>query len=180
MPDVLLDPELLAILTIAGLAVSLVLAVLLFVVARRLAALRREHAQAFPDSAEDVVAVLSRHTEQLATVREDLGTVHANTERLRDLLRSTTSRVGIVRYDAFEDMGGALSFSAALLEEHGSGLVLSAINGRSETRSYGKPIVRGESEHHLSHEEVAAIDAAIEGRPPSTVQPEPRRKRRAS
>ncbi len=180
LPDVLLDPQLLAILVIAALVLSLLLALLLLRTSRRLAALRRDHAQAFPDSAEDVVAVLSRHTEQLAAVREDLSTIHANTERLRELLRATTSRVGIVRYDAFEDMGGALSFSAALLDEHGTGLVISAINGRSETRSYGKPIVGGDSEHHLSHEERAAINAAIEGRPPSTLQPEPRRKRRAS
>jgi hypothetical protein len=180
MPDVLLDPELLAVLVIAALGLSLVLAVWLVVSTRRLAALRREHAQAFPDSAEDVVAVLSRHTEQLATVREDITTIHSNTERLRDLLRGTVSRIGLVRYDAFEDMGGALSFSAALLDEHGTGLVISAINGRSETRSYGKPVVAGASEHHLSHEEAEAISAAIDGRAPSTLQPEPRRKRRAS
>lgn len=180
MPELLLDPELLAILVLGCLAVCLGLAIVLLLTARRLAALRREHARAFPDSAEDVVAVLSRHTDQLATLREDITTVHGNTERLRELLARTTSRVGIVRYDAFEDMGGALSFSAALLDEHGDGLVISAINGRSETRAYGKPVVAGASEHHLSGEEEAAIGAAIEGRPPSTLTPQPRRKRWAS
>ena len=51
--------------------------------------------------------------------------------------------VAVVRYDAFGDMGGRLSFSAALLDDQGDGLVLSSINGRSETRTYAKALVGG-------------------------------------
>ncbi len=68
--------------------------------------------------------------------------------------------VAVVRYDAFGDMGGRLSFSAALLDDQGDGLVLSSINGRSETRTYAKSLVGGESEHTLSPEEQDAITAA--------------------
>ena len=68
--------------------------------------------------------------------------------------------VGVVRYDAFGDMGGRLSFSAALFDDNGNGLVLSSINGRSETRTYAKPLVDLRSDHTLSPEEQDAIREA--------------------
>jgi hypothetical protein len=68
--------------------------------------------------------------------------------------------VGVVRYDAFGDMGGRLSFSAALYDDHGDGLVISSINGRSETRTYAKALVGRQSDHTLSPEEKEAIEAA--------------------
>ena len=68
--------------------------------------------------------------------------------------------VGVVRYDAFGDMGGRLSFSAALFDDEGNGLVISSINGRSETRTYAKPLVDLRSDHTLSPEEEDAIRLA--------------------
>ena len=68
--------------------------------------------------------------------------------------------VGVVRYDAFGDMGGRLSFSAAIYDDRGDGLVVSSINGRSETRTYAKALVDLRSDHTLSPEEQQAIDAA--------------------
>ena len=68
--------------------------------------------------------------------------------------------VGVVRYDAFGDMGGRLSFSAALFDDEGNGLVISSINGRSETRTYAKPLVDLRSDHSLSPEEEDAIRLA--------------------
>ena len=65
-----------------------------------------------------------------------------------------------MRYDAFGDMGGRLSFSAALFDDDGNGLVLSSINGRSETRTYAKPLVDLRSDHTLSPEEEDAIREA--------------------
>jgi hypothetical protein len=69
--------------------------------------------------------------------------------------------VAIVRYDAFGDMGGKLSFSAALYDDNGDGLVISSINGRSETRSYAKALTNLRSDQRLSPEEE---DAIIEAR----------------
>ena len=68
--------------------------------------------------------------------------------------------VGVVRYDAFGDMGGRLSFSAALYDDNGDGMVISAINGRSETRSYAKALVDLRSDQRLSPEEEDAIAQA--------------------
>jgi hypothetical protein len=152
------------------------------VLAVKVRSLRRAQQRAFHGgSGEDIVGALGRHDGELAAVRRDLQTVHTNTEHVRELLRSTVSRVGVVRYDAFDDMGGALSFSAALLDERGNGVVVSAINGRTETRCYAKPVAQGRSDHNLSHEEEAAIQSAVERRADATLPPDSgRRRRRAS
>ena len=68
--------------------------------------------------------------------------------------------VALVRYDAFEDIGGGQSFSAALLDERGDGVVLTSIHGRGESRTYGKSVRGGTSEHTLSPEEQQAIAQA--------------------
>ena len=73
------------------------------------------------------------------------------------------SHVGLVRYDAFEDVGGRLSFSCALLDDQGSGVILTSINGRQETRVYAKPVTGGVSSHNLSLEEEEAIRRALGG-----------------
>lgn len=71
--------------------------------------------------------------------------------------------VGLLRYDAFGDMGGRLSFSAAIYDDRGDGLVLSSINGRSETRTYAKALVDLRSEQALSPEEQRAVAVARHG-----------------
>jgi hypothetical protein len=67
-----------------------------------------------------------------------------------------------VRYDAFEDMGGQMSFSAALLDDFGNGVVVTAINGRTEARTYAKVVENGGSGHNLSPEEQEAISGAMD------------------
>jgi hypothetical protein len=77
------------------------------------------------------------------------------------LIDGSVQRVALLRYDAFEDVGGRLSFSCAMLDEHGTGVVLTSINGRQETRVYAKPISEGRSSYNLSSEEEEAIRQAL-------------------
>lgn len=72
--------------------------------------------------------------------------------------------VAMLRYDAFRDMGGRLSFSLALLDATGDGVVLTSINAHSETRTYAKVIHAGESTHDLSPEEQQVLADARDGR----------------
>ena len=65
--------------------------------------------------------------------------------------------LAVVRYDAFGDMGGHLSWSMALLDDAGDGIVLSSIHGRSEARTYAKNITGWACESQLSPEEDEAI-----------------------
>lgn len=174
-----LDAETLTMLLIVALAAVAVLGALSVMLVLRVATLRRQLVIAFPDGPADAVEELARQAEQIATIRDDVATVHANAERLHDGLQTMISRVGLVRYDAFEDVAGAQSFSTALLDLNGDGLVISAINGRHETRCYGKQVTASKSQHTLSEEEAAAITSAIEGRDVITL-PQSSRKRRSS
>jgi hypothetical protein len=117
------------------------------------------HRRVRPD--DDVLALLERHIDEVSNLRSDVGEAHRQGQHLRDLLRSTVSRVATVRYDAFEDMGGRMSFSIALLDEHGDGTVITSLNGRSDTRVYIKQLVGGASSQHLSGEEAAAVEQAM-------------------
>jgi hypothetical protein len=174
-----IDPDLVAVVALVTAGVVVVLLVVVTVVALRLRKLRSMLVQALGGQGHDLVAVLGRHDAELAGATASVDELTARTDELRELVRGSVSRVGLVRYDAFDDMGGALSFSAALLDERGDGLVISAINGRTETRCYGKTLSAGGGDH-VSDEEQAAIDAAIEGRAPVVLPTEGRRRRRRS
>lgn len=77
--------------------------------------------------------------------------------------------VAIVRYDALQEMSGQLSFSLALLNAEGDGVVLSSINGRAETRTYAKPVRAGKGVQELSPEETQALHSAQLGTGFSTI-----------
>lgn len=174
-----IDAELVAVLAVAGAAMGVCLVVAVIVLALRLRALTRRQRRVFAGNQRDVVAVLGEHADAIAELSDGLVASRLDVADVRERLRGAVSRVGLVRYDAFDDMGGVLSFSTALLDEHGDGVVISAINGRAETRCYAKPLVAGRSEHHLSAEEAEAVAEAVQERP--TVLASPRRRgRRAS
>lgn len=65
--------------------------------------------------------------------------------------------LAVVRYDAFDDMGGKLSWSAAILDDHGNGVVITSIHGRSDARTYAKSVAGWSCEQQLSPEEDDAI-----------------------
>ena len=91
--------------------------------------------------------------------------------------------VALLHYDALEGMSGGRSFSLALLNCNGDGVVLTSINGRTETRTYAKPVVRGVSEHGLSPEEYKVVRSARLGEgvgATSTNEDAPTRSRRRS
>ncbi|WP_198654215.1 DUF4446 family protein [Nocardia aurea] len=68
--------------------------------------------------------------------------------------------VAVCRYDALEEMTGRLSFSVAMINALGDGIVLTSINGRSETRTYVRAVTSGRGEHPLAPEEEEAVRAA--------------------
>ena len=82
---------------------------------------------------------------------------------LRADIAQALRHVAVVRYDAFGDMGGRLSFSAADIDDRGDGLVFSSIHARGESRTYAKGIVGGGSDATLTPEEQQALAAARTG-----------------
>lgn len=105
--------------------------------------------------------VLVRQARSIQRLEQAVATLYESHTRQKDLIEGAVRRVGLIRYDAFEDVGGRLSFSCALLDERGNGVVVTSINGRQDTRVYAKPIAEGKSAYNLSVEEEEAIRQAL-------------------
>ena len=84
-----------------------------------------------------------------------------NIQKMEKLYNSSLHKYGIVKYDAFEDMGGKLSFVLALLDKDNTGFLLNAIHSRENCFLYIKEIVNGESYIMLSEEEIEALKRAV-------------------
>ncbi len=168
-----LPAERLTLLVYLALAASLVLAVAVAVLAARLRAVRRTYATLLAGGAggEDLLAAVARQVEATERLRGKLNLIGRETAQLRQRVSSLVGTVGLTRYDAFDDAGGHLSYSAAFLDEAGDGVVLTTINGRAETRSYAKPVQGGRSRHNLSDEERAAIAMAMGATNPNLASP---------
>lgn len=106
-------------------------------------------------------------SDNIAQGDEILGAVERLSEQYAQVLRrmaGAVQHVGVVRFDAFRDLGGLLSFSVALLDDRGNGLVFSSIYGRIESRTYAKPVVERSSSYELSPEEREAIRLAMQSK----------------
>ena len=91
---------------------------------------------------------------------EDVLGLRQEVAALRAEAAGAIRHLGIVRYDAFGDVGGRLSWSLALLDDGGNGVVMTAIHGRSEARSYAKSIAGWSCDQPLSPEEQEAVGSA--------------------
>lgn len=161
-----LDPTVVDVLAITGAVAGLLALVLAVRSALRLRQMRRTLALLQGgDGEESFVDAVGRKTRELEGLRTEVIDLTGQLGRVRSDLSDAIRHVAVVRYDAFGDMGGRLSFSVALLDDAGDGLVMSSINGRSETRTYAKGVKAGASEAALSPEEEQAVGFALRGAP---------------
>jgi hypothetical protein len=117
-----------------------------------------------PIQLDDVLrGILEGQAKSIQRLENAIRSLNGADRRQQDLIDGAVRHVGLVRYDAFEDVGGRLSFSCAMLDAHGHGVVVTSINGRQDTRVYAKPISDGKSPHNLSVEEEEAIRQALAG-----------------
>ena len=132
----------LAVIALVVALLAAVLAALAFVRAGEARERRRAQSEAAADLPEDARAL----RQEVAALRAE------NAHALK--------HVSVVRYDAFGDMGGHLSWSIALLDDHGNGSVLTSIHGRNDARTYAKQVTGWRCGQQLSPEEQEAIDGA--------------------
>ena len=109
---------------------------------------------------ETIVDVMGRTIDEFHDLRDEVVRLDAALGATRRDLAMALRHVSVVRYDAFGDMGGRFSFSAALLDDAGDGLVITSIHARSETRTYLKGLSGGDSDITLSPEELQAVRIA--------------------
>jgi Protein of unknown function (DUF4446) len=95
-----------------------------------------------------------------AHVPADLEGLRGEVQALRLEAAEALRHLAVVRYDAFGDMGGHLSWSLALLDDAGNGVVLTSIHGRSEARTYAKNIAAWSCDQAMSPEEEEAVKFA--------------------
>jgi hypothetical protein len=108
--------------------------------------------------------ILAEHFVRVDGLEDRIEHLEHNLDALHGLELNCLQRIGLVRYDAFDDMGGELSFAMALLNDHGDGVVISTITGRQDNRTYSKQVVKGRAAIQSSAEEDAAIKQAMSGR----------------
>jgi hypothetical protein len=151
-----------------------------FLALRALAKLRRATAllrRGTGDKAahESLIEATGRQAELTASLSEQVAALRLRIDETRRETRSGLTEqdgaargglrnVALVRYDAFAEMSGRMSFSLALLDEQGDGVAISAIAGQTDTRVYAKGVAAGKGEHELSPEESQAVAAALDKR----------------
>ena len=84
-------------------------------------------------------------------------------QKLNKKMEKSYQKVGIVKYDAFNEMGGKLSFTLALLDENNNGFLMNSVHSSDGCYSYTKRVKNGDSEIALSNEEKVAIERAMKG-----------------
>ena len=113
--------------------------------------------------------ILEGHARSIQRLEAAARMLNSTDKGQQQLIEGAVRHVGLVRYDAFEDVGGRLSFSCALLDDHANGVVVTSINGRQDTRVYAKPVTGGKSGYNLSIEEEEVIRQAL-ARPREAVE----------
>ncbi len=111
-------------------------------------------------SGESLEELLERHLVERKQIDKELSWLRDRVSSLERELVVSKRHVGLVRYDAFEDVSGNQSFAMALYDDNGDGTILNGIVGRADNRVYCKQLLNGRSERALSQEEQRAIREA--------------------
>ncbi|HHW92560.1 MAG TPA: DUF4446 family protein [Firmicutes bacterium] len=130
---------------------------------RRVVLLNRRYKQLLGGLREgkSLEEILFTHLDNVQLALEQVGELELEYHKLEQNLKYCIQNLGVVRFNAFPDMGSDLSFAVALLDQGGDGVVLSSLYGRNESRIYAKPVQRGVSTYHLTDEERRAIQKAL-------------------
>ncbi len=155
------------IVALAAAGVAVIALLLSLSLAIRLRRVRNDQRLVLGEDRVDLVEHAAGLARQVDAMRAALA---AETDRLNDRLgdaerrlSGTISKTAVLRYDAFHEGSGRQSSTVALLDDHDTGVVVSAITQREQARVYAKPVVAGRSVLELSPEEHEAMDQARRG-----------------
>ena len=144
------------IVIILGLIVALVLVI------RRLEYVNRKYYVIMSGKkGKDLEKVILTRFKEMDKVKANARRVTSEHKKFKGQLDSCIDKIGLVKYDAFDNLAGKLSFSLALLNQDNSGVVLNTMHSRDGCYTYAKEIIKGESYISLSEEEKEAIKKAM-------------------
>ena len=142
--------------------IVLALVLIVLIQARRLRRLGRRLDGLTRGSGErSLEAILDAHLDKVYAVAAELDDLAGRSAVLETNGRRAIQRVGLVRFNPFEDTGGNQSFSLALTDAGGDGFVVSSLHARTGTRVYAKALVGGRADSALSAEEAEALRQAL-------------------
>ena len=154
-----MDPGIIIILL---LIVVIILVIKIFSNSMRLSRLERKYKMFMKGSdAQSLEKVFVRKFAQIDRLYEAKEDHEHDINFIKKNFAQIFSKYGVEKYDAFDDVGGKLSFALALLDKDNSGLILNAVHSRDNCFLYLKEIVKGESYVMLSQEEVEALRKAV-------------------
>ena len=119
-------------------------------------------------NAKSLEEILVKKLNQIDSLVDVNATNEKNIKKVVNNMKFTFQKVGLVKYDAFNEMGGKLSFSLALLNASNDGFVLNAVHSREGCYTYIKEIIDGNSIIVLAEEEQEALNMAMEAEKPAT------------
>jgi len=110
----------------------------------------------------DFIVSSFESSDKVNTISSKVRVIEERLEGIDETLVKTYQKMGIVKYDAFKEMGGKLSFSLALLNQDNTGILISSMHSREGCYTYTKEIIKGESFVLLADEEREALNQAMQ------------------
>lgn len=108
----------------------------------------------------DIDSMLKKYLDDVREIKKDNEEIKAYYIKLDKDISSCIQKTGLVRYNAFKDVGSDLSFAVALLDRENNGVVLNGLYGSESSNIYAKPVKNGKSTYQLSEEEQYALEIA--------------------
>lgn len=109
---------------------------------------------------EKVEEILSEYLESVRFVKNKEEELEKEVQKLENNMKKCVQKVGLIRYNAYNDTGSDLSFTMALMDFDDNGVVVNGLYSRESSSIFAKPLVKGETKYNLSAEEIQAIDIA--------------------
>jgi len=148
---------------IISIAINFILLIAFLVATAKVSKLNKKYKEFMQKlgNGKNIEEDLENYMYRVERVEKQNGEINSVIKGLDKDLKKCIQKIGIVRYNAFKDVGSDLSFTLALLDENDDGVVLNGIYSREMSNIYAKPVEKGKSSYTLSEEEQEAIKKAV-------------------
>ncbi len=141
------------IITVLLAVVIFILLIMLVMTRKKLTVMQDKYDYFTKGSEVNINQVLTRTLQELEKTQEELQQLQQKHGQLREQVKGCIQKVKMERYDAFDAMGGEMSYSILLADENNDGIILTSIYGREDNRCYAKDVKGGKSSYVLAEEE---------------------------